>query len=123
MAPSAPSGVVKTPPSPATTSVLVTSVPIRPTRPVRGICTPCSFGWFRTLSGVSPWAICQMMSPLFRSIAVIRPHGGLSSGRPSTVSCRSTGLTPGRRRVLTKSMSDRSGSLIIRNAVTCDLEY
>ena len=36
------------------------------------------------LSGVSPCAICQLMSPLFRSIAVMRPYGGLINGRPCT---------------------------------------
>ena len=39
-----------------------------------------------TLSGVSPCAICQTISPLLRSIAVMRPYGGLTSGSPCTVS-------------------------------------
>src|SRR6185436_156729 len=36
------------------------------------------------LSGVSPCAICQTSSPLFRSIAVMRPYGGLMIGSPCT---------------------------------------
>src|SRR5437763_7116391 len=36
------------------------------------------------LSGVSPCAICQTISPLFKSIAVMRPYGGLMIGRPCT---------------------------------------
>src|SRR5215831_10782465 len=38
------------------------------------------------LSGVSPCAICHAITPLLRSIAVMRPYGGLTSGRPCTVS-------------------------------------
>src|SRR5438094_2384008 len=34
------------------------------------------------LSGVSPCAICQTISPLLRSIAVMRPYGGFTKGRP-----------------------------------------
>src|SRR3954471_23012517 len=37
------------------------------------------------LSGVSPCAICHASVPLFMSSAVIRPYGGLISGRPWTV--------------------------------------
>src|ERR1700676_1550891 len=37
------------------------------------------------LSGVSPWAICQRISPLSMSNAVMRPYGGLISGNPRTV--------------------------------------
>src|SRR6185503_16444926 len=84
MAPRCPLGVVKKPPSPAINSVLVTSTPIRPGRPVRGIFNPLSAGWLRTMSGVSPCAICQTCSPLLRSVAVMRPHGGFTSGSPWT---------------------------------------
>src|SRR5262252_8385817 len=84
IAPRRPSGSVKNPPSPAITSDFVTSVPIRPSRPVRGIVRPLSAGWLRTLSGVSPCAICQTSSPLFKSIAVMRPYGGLIIGSPCT---------------------------------------
>src|SRR5436190_7487826 len=38
------------------------------------------------LSGVSPCAICQAMSPLFKLIAVFRPYGGLTIGNPCTFS-------------------------------------
>ena len=56
-----------------------------PACPVRGIVSPLSAGLFLTLSGVSPCAICQRISPLSRSIAVMRPYGGLMSGSPWTV--------------------------------------
>src|SRR5438046_1950365 len=36
------------------------------------------------LSGVSPCAICHRISPLFKSIALICPYGGLINGRPWT---------------------------------------
>src|SRR6478735_7771112 len=89
IAPRTPAGVVKNPGSPAITSVFVTSVPMRPfERPVRGIVKPFSAGWLRTASGVSPWATCQTISPLPRSIAEMRPHGGLTRGSPWTVNPR-----------------------------------
>src|SRR4029450_1089017 len=47
--------------------------------------TPFSTGLFFTLSGVSPCAICHLISPLSRSIAVILPYGGLPRGNPRTV--------------------------------------
>ena len=81
------------PPSPEMSSVLVTSVPMPPElppappgRPVRGSVTPFSAGFSLIASGVSPCAICQAISPRVRSIALIRPHGGLTSGRPWTLS-------------------------------------
>lgn len=67
------------------TRVFVVIVPTGPWRPVRGNSTPRSAGWFVTESGVAPWATYQTISPTFRSIAVIRPHGGFISGRPMTV--------------------------------------
>src|SRR5579863_2964638 len=85
MAPRCPDGVVKKPASPAITSVFVTRVPTRPGLPVRGMLIPFNAGLLRTLSGVSPCATCQTMSPRFKSIAVIRPHGGFTMGRPITV--------------------------------------
>src|SRR5215467_7688632 len=85
IAPRAPEGVVNTPPSPAMSSVLVTSGLIRPARPVRGIVSPLSDGLLRTLSAVSPCAMYQRISPLFRSIALMRAYGGFKSGRPRTV--------------------------------------
>ncbi len=42
IAPRWPDGVVKNPPSPAMSSVFVTSVPMRPCRPVRGMFSPLS---------------------------------------------------------------------------------
>src|SRR5262245_63648950 len=110
------------------TSVLVTSVPMRPPpRPVRGICTPFSAGEFLTTSGVSPCGTCQAIVPLFRSIAVMRPYGGLMSGNPWTVmdgppSPATAGEPPGaggagggafgsRARPWIYDMSDRDGSL------------
>src|SRR5262245_56033233 len=67
------------------TSDLVVSVPMMPDCPVRGIVTPFNAGLFLTLSSVSPWAICHLMVPRSRSIAVIRPYGGLINGKPLTV--------------------------------------
>ena len=55
---------------------------MRPGRPVRGIVSPLSAGWFLMLSGVSPCAICQTMSPLFRSIAVMRAVRRLDQRQP-----------------------------------------
>ena len=50
------------------------------------------------------------MSPVFMSMAVMRPQGGLIIGKPSMLVDASRKLTPsGRPRM--KSMSDRSGSL------------
>ena len=70
--------------SPATRSVLVTNVPTRPGCPVRGIERPLSAGWFLMLSGVSPCTACHTISPLLRSMALMRPYGGLTSGSPRT---------------------------------------
>ena len=77
-----PGAFVANPPSPAISSVFVVSTPMRPVRPVRGMVRPFSAGLFLTLSGVSPWAICQASSPRFMSSAVMRPYGGFTSGRP-----------------------------------------
>src|SRR5262249_28809847 len=82
IAPRWPVDVVANPPSPAIASVLVTSTPMRPCRPVRGIVSPLSAAWFLMLSGVSPCAICHRRVPLFMSSAVMRPYGGLMSGKP-----------------------------------------
>src|SRR5262245_20867815 len=38
------------------------------------------------LSGVSPCATDQRISPLLRSMAVMRAYGGFASGRPRTLS-------------------------------------
>src|SRR5215510_6195695 len=38
----------------------------------------------RTLSGVSPCGTLNLMVPLFRSIAVSTPYGGLTNGSPSS---------------------------------------
>ena len=78
-----PLGCVAMPPSPAMTRVLVVSTPTRPVRPVRGIVTPLSAGWFVTASSVSPCTVCQRISPLLRSMAEIVPHGGRMIGRLS----------------------------------------
>ena len=53
------------------TSVFVTSAPTAPDCPVRGIVSPFSAGWLRTMSGVSPCATCQTISPRSRLIAVM----------------------------------------------------
>ena len=110
------------PGSPAITRVFVISVPTRPMRPVRGTSTPCSAGWSRTLSGVSPCGICQRKSPVDRSMAVMRPHGGLTSGSPRTFSARRRAGTPGGLPRM-KFMSDRSGSFTSPSEVTCVKEY
>ena len=55
---------------------------MRPWRPVRGIVSPLSAGLFLMLSGVSPCAICQTISPLFRSIAVMRAVRRLDQRQP-----------------------------------------
>src|SRR5207247_9073737 len=67
------------------TSVLVTSGLTRPGRPVRGTFSPFSAGLFRTLSAVSPCAMCQRISHLFKSIALMRAYGGLRSGSHLTL--------------------------------------
>ena len=97
------------PGSPAITSVGVLSVPTRPMRPVRGRSTPCSNRWPRMLSGVSPCGTCQRISPALRSMAVMRPHGGLTIGIPSMASAASRAEMPSPRPRM-KSMSDSSGS-------------
>src|SRR5580765_1480077 len=86
MAPRCPDGVGPNPASPAITSVFVTSVPTVPGRPVLGIVTPLSAALLVMFAGVSPCAICQMISPLPRSIALIEPYGGFMIGRPLTFS-------------------------------------
>ena len=40
--------------------------------------------WLFIAAGVSPFATCQAISPLFMSYAVILPYGGFNNGRPST---------------------------------------
>ena len=68
-----------------------------PPWPVRGMSRPLSAGCSLTLSGVSPCAICQRISPLSRSIALIRPYGGLPSGSPRIAQAAAR-LRPPRRR-------------------------
>ena len=68
------------------TSVLVTSVPMRPWRPVRGIVSPFSAGGCGCCRASRRARSARPASPFFRSIAVMRPYGGLMSGRPCTVS-------------------------------------
>ena len=60
-------------PSPAKSSVFVTSSPAFETLPVRPTSTPVSFGWFLISRGVPPFGICHACSPRFMSIAVMRP--------------------------------------------------
>jgi hypothetical protein len=43
---------------------------------------PPSAGLLFTLAGVSPFAICHAMLPLFMSYAVMRPYGGLNKRSP-----------------------------------------
>src|SRR5271154_7089143 len=70
-----------------TTRVLVTinPTPDVPAWPVFGMFRPLSAGWLRMLSGVSPCATCQVISPLSRLIAASVPYGGLKIGSPCTV--------------------------------------
>ena len=69
-----------------------------PGRPVRGMVSPFSDGLLRTVSAVSPCAICQRMSPLFRSMALMRAYGGFMSGSPRTVSATAAFAAGGRGR-------------------------
>src|SRR5262249_22442886 len=62
--------------------VLVASTTARVVLPVGGIVTPLSAGFSAMSLGVGPFAICQRNSPLLMSIAVIRPYGGLTTGKP-----------------------------------------
>src|SRR3569833_1948647 len=49
---------------------------------------PLSAGLLRMLSGVSPCAPCQTISPLSRLMALMVAYGGFSNGRPWMVSVR-----------------------------------
>ena len=69
-------------PSAVNSSVFVTSVTGRVARPVHGMSRPLSAGFSAISFGVGPLASCHRCSPLFMSIAVMRPHGGLISGNP-----------------------------------------
>src|SRR4029453_8310458 len=69
-------------PSGANNSVLVTISSDRDGLPPLLKSIPLRAGWFRMYSGVSPLAAVQRWSPVLRSMAVIRPHGGLTSGKP-----------------------------------------
>src|SRR5262245_46876418 len=66
-------------PSPRKSSVFVTSGELRPGLPSGGRFNGLSNGWFL---GPSPVGFIQSCSPLLRSIAVMRPYGGFSSGSP-----------------------------------------
>src|SRR6266851_2469286 len=66
-------------PSPTKSSVFVTSGALRPGLPSGGRFSGFSSGWFL---GPSPLGTIHTRSPLFRSMAVMRPYGGLSSGSP-----------------------------------------
>src|SRR6185295_10542821 len=70
-------------PSPANNSVFVTRMPACDGLPVFGMFRPLSAGLFLIAGGVSPLGICQAISPLFMSYAVMRPYGGFINGRPS----------------------------------------
>ena len=54
--------------------VRVTSVSAWLRTLVFGRSTPASAGWLRTLSGVSPFGIVHSVSPVFMSMAVMRPY-------------------------------------------------
>src|SRR5262245_61926654 len=71
-----------------TTSVLVTinPTPDVPAWPVFGMFIPFNAGWLRMLSGVSPCGTCHTSSPRSRLIAERMPYGGLTIGRPCTLS-------------------------------------
>src|SRR2546428_2600632 len=64
--------------------VFVTSGLTSPGRPVRGMVSPLSAALFLTLSAVSPCAMYQRISPLLRSIALMRAYGGFRSANPRT---------------------------------------
>jgi hypothetical protein len=72
-------------PSPANSKVFVTINPTCLGLPVFPIFKPWRGGRLFTLAGVSPFAICQAMVPLFMSYAVIRPYGGLMMRKPCNV--------------------------------------
>src|SRR5262245_48928940 len=72
--------------SPRITSVLVTIRPTLAACPVFGTFIPCSFGFCRTASGVSPCGTWNVSSPCSRLSADSTPYGGFISGKPSTVS-------------------------------------
>ena len=65
--------------------------------------------------GVGPFGICQRCSPLFMSIAVMRPYGGLISGSPSAAAAP-------RRRPRCSGMSEKSGSGLQRATLGCVYE-
>ena len=58
----------------------MTRIPALVAFPVRGRSTPASAGLSRMFCGVLPFAIIQRCSPVARSMAVMRPHGGLATG-------------------------------------------
>ena len=60
-------------PSAVNSSVFVTSVTARVVRPVGGIVTPFSAGFSAISFGVGPFGIWNLSSPLFMSMAVMRP--------------------------------------------------
>ena len=54
-----------------------------------------SAGLFFTTSGASPLAIIQTWSPVLRSIAVMRPHGGRTSGKTARPEAGTAGALAG----------------------------
>src|SRR5690242_987521 len=69
-------------PSPANRSVLVTRSATCWDFPVGATLTPFRAGWVLIHSGLSPFGPVHRRSPVFRSIAVIRPYGGFTIGTP-----------------------------------------
>src|SRR5262245_54256554 len=103
-------------PSPTNSSVFVTSGAAHPGLPSGGRLRCLIAGWLR---GPSPLATIQRCSPRFRSIAVIRPYGGLKSGRPLGPPIHSRVPRVYRRFVLAGSPGRRSAT----NGVVIDGTY
>ena len=68
--------------------VFVTSSGARSGLPTLLRSTPFNAGFAFSAAGASPLGIIQACSPVFRSIAVILPHGGLMRGNPIGASTR-----------------------------------
>ena len=114
-------------------SVFVVRVPIGPIRPVRGIVTPFSIGWFVTASSVSPCGTCHTISPVVeidggdaapwrfderQPLDRDRARHQIAAGAPPPP----TPVSPPPP-VLMKSMSDRFGSFARMSRRVSVFEY